>query len=180
MRRRGRSPGGALDETFVPGSFPDGPDGAIEAIAPLGADVLIGGSFSNVDGVSRNAIALLIGTPPVVNITATGATAVEGGEPGVFTLTRTGGDVAQALKVFYAVKGSATNGTDYVAATGDALVGFAKFKPGKTTAAVRIVAGIDGKTEGVEKVKLKLKPDPHGVYVVGPSKQAVVKIVDTD
>ena len=54
--------------------------------------------------------------PPIVSIVATTPNANEAGPVnGLFTFTRTGGNIAAALLVNFTVGGTATNGTDYTA-----------------------------------------------------------------
>ena len=55
--------------------------------------------------------------------------------PGVFVLTRKGGDVARELSVMILVSGSASNGVDYAS-----LPGFVQFRAGSETAELYVEA----------------------------------------
>src|SRR5204863_6303879 len=67
------NPDGTADATFNPGAGPDGPVRAITVQAD--GRILIGGAFTNVDGVSRGRIARLTSTGA---LDATFLTSVEG------------------------------------------------------------------------------------------------------
>src|ERR1700722_13504368 len=52
---------------------------------------------------------------PVVTIVATDPIASVGGDPGAFTVYRTGGNISNSIVAFYAISGTASNGVDYAA-----------------------------------------------------------------
>jgi Calx-beta domain-containing protein len=62
-----------------------------------------------------------VNTSTTVTISATDTNAVENGDPGEFTVTRTG-STAAALTVFYSVSGSAINGVDYTSLSGSVVI----------------------------------------------------------
>ena len=92
----------------------------------------------------------LFSREPIVTVTATDATASEGGSTGRFTLYRTG-FTNDPLTVSFSLGGKATNGKDYAA-----LKGTATFAKGSPTAEVRIAPIADGATEPKESVTLTL------------------------
>jgi subtilase family serine protease/subtilisin family serine protease len=108
-----------------------------------------------------------------VSVVATSPTASEGGlTNGQFTLTRSG-DVANALTVAYAVSGTATAGSDYVA-----LPGTVTFASGMADAVVTVTPLDDVIIESNEDVVLTVIPGAdYGVRV--PS-SATVMIASDD
>ncbi|MCI0635539.1 MAG: hypothetical protein L0206_16740, partial [Actinobacteria bacterium] len=108
---------------------------------------------------------------PIVSVDATdGAAAEPGGDPGIFTITRTGAFDAP-LVVDYKIAGSATNGTDY--ATLGASVAFTS---GQTTAMVTVDPIDDPLVEGDETVVLTLLDGT--AYDLGAPTAATVTIAD--
>ena len=75
--------------------------------------------------------------------------------PGVFVLTRRGGDLARELGVMLSFSGSASNGVDYAA-----LPGWAVFRAGAVTVELLVEATFDQKSEGDELVVAEVLPDP--------------------
>ena len=123
--------------------------------------------------------------PSVVTIQATDPNAPEPGvltvlDPGVFTITRTGG-TNFALPVHYSIHGTASNGLDYVAISNQVVIPI-----GKTAATVSIWPLGDNLVEGTETVVLRLEdvaciaifPPPPECYVVGAPREAVVYVAD--
>lgn len=110
---------------------------------------------------------------PTVSITATDATATEGGtDTGLFTLTRTG-DTANALVVDYIIGGSALHGTDYLA-----LPGTLTIPAGAASATILITPVDDAQGEPAQTVLLQLRNDPR--HLLGTANSATVTIVDND
>ncbi|MBN2507106.1 MAG: hypothetical protein JXQ71_10460 [Verrucomicrobia bacterium] len=127
---------------------------------------------------------------PVVTIAATDPVGAEIDprldvipNPAVFTVTRTG-DLADALKVFYTVGGTADNGVDYVALAGDVVI------PERSATAEIVVDVIDDlQVEGTESVVIALVqlrcvttnvPPVEGCYIVGQPGRDVACIRDDD
>jgi hypothetical protein len=112
-------------------------------------------------------------TLPTVTIEATDNHAGESGDPGEFTITRTG-STTSALTVFYTPSGTATNGSDYTALSGSVTIA-----AGQTTATIT-VAPIDDSVpnEGIETVILTLSSNAS--YSVGTPSSATVSIADND
>jgi hypothetical protein len=104
-------------------------------------------------------------------------------DPAVFTVWRAGGDLSQAMDVFYRVGGTAQNGVDYAELSGRVTI-----PAGELRAPIEVEVIDDLLVEGHETVVLTLEPPvciaiyppPPNCYVVGPSNQAVAIIKDND
>jgi hypothetical protein len=107
---------------------------------------------------------------PTVTITATDSSASEvpATDTGRFRISRTGSTTAQ-LNVFYAISGTATNGTDYQRLRGRAII-----KAGASSANVQVRAIDDTISEPDETAILTLSPDPN--YIIGSPSTATVTI----
>ena len=109
---------------------------------------------------------------PAVSVVASTANATEAGlTPGAFTFSRTG-DTSQPLTVHYAIAGTATAGSDYVALPGVVTLG-----AGVASQVVPVTPIDDPTVESNENVIVSVTPDPN--YVLG-SGGAVVTIVSDD
>jgi subtilase family serine protease len=109
---------------------------------------------------------------PAVSVVASTATATEAGPTsGALTFSRTG-DSSQPLTIHYAVSGTATAGTDYVALPGVVTLGV-----GVASQVVPVTPIDDPTVESNENVIVSVTPDPN--YVLG-SGSAVVTIVSDD
>ena len=75
--------------------------------------------------------------------------------PGVFVVTRRGGDLARELFVSLSYAGTATGGTDY-----PALPGFVSFRAGEASVKLLVEAAYDRMSEGDETVVAQVLPDP--------------------
>jgi hypothetical protein len=109
---------------------------------------------------------------PVVGITASVSTTVEGEEPGTFTITRTG-DLEATLVVNYAVSGSATDGDDYTALPGNITIA-----AGSDRATLTIAALDDGEREDDETVVVTLQASDD--YDLDATTSATVTIQDPE
>jgi hypothetical protein len=107
---------------------------------------------------------------PTVSVVATDASADELGDPGIFTLTRTG-STASSLTVNYTMGGTATNGTDYVT-----LPGTATIAGGSTTTTVTLSPVNDSLAEGSETAVMTITAGTG--YSVGFPSSATVTIID--
>ena len=98
--------------------------------------------------------------------------------PGVFVLTRKGGDLARELSVMILASGSASNGIDYAA-----LPGFVQFRAGSETAELYVEAAYDLLAEGDESVLVQVQPDlsmgPIERYRLDPA-QAKARVIIHD
>ncbi|MCC7373803.1 MAG: immunoglobulin domain-containing protein [Verrucomicrobiales bacterium] len=113
-------------------------------------------------------------TGPIVTVAATDANASEqGGDPGVFTISRTGATTA-ALTVGYTVAGTATSPADYSPALSGTLV----IPAGAASATLNIVPQDDAAVEPAETVEIRLANGAG--YNVGEPGTATVTIADND
>jgi K319L-like, PKD domain/PKD domain/Calx-beta domain len=141
-----------------------------------GAETLVltvAGSANVVVGTPASATVTIADHPlPVVTVVATDGTATEAGDPGAFTVSRTG-SLALPLTVSYALVGTATNGVDY-----EALPTTVTLPSGAGSATLTVVPIDDGDLESTEGVQLQLDPRPE--YIVGTPASATVTIADDD
>lgn len=112
------------------------------------------------------------GTPDVI-VTASDATATEGGDAGAFTVTRTSGGAALPLTVNYIVAGTADAGSDYVALSGSVTI-----PAGQASAPVTVTTLNDELLESTETVTLTIIPD--AAYALGAVVSATVSILDDE
>jgi hypothetical protein len=113
-------------------------------------------------------------TPPVVNIFATDALAREGAgtNRAIFRIRRSG-ETNTALTVHYAIRGTASNGLDYVQIPSSAII-----PAGRHTTRLEIVPLDDRLPEPIETVILRL--EESDLYNVGRWGRAGAIIVDND
>jgi hypothetical protein len=110
--------------------------------------------------------------PPILTVTASAPTASEVGPVnGTFTITRSGGNQALPLTVYYLLSGTATNGTDY-----QTLSGWVQIKANTSSTNIIVTPIADTDCEGNETVILTLLPYPY--YDVGTPSTATVTITD--
>lgn len=108
-----------------------------------------------------------------VNILATDAAAGEGGNPGVFTISTS--TLAQNINVNYVISGTAA-ASDYNATP--ALSGSVQLTPTNKTATITINPVDDPNFEGIETLRLTLKPGTG--YNLGGDTIATINIADND
>jgi len=164
--------------------------------APLGAFILTAKAFDSQGAVSlSDPVRILVVSHPPLPVVTIEATDPVGAEPdprsagpaidtAVFTVTRKGGDLTQALKVFYRIGGTASNAADYVALSGEVVI------PANAVSAPVIVSPLgDDLVEGTESVILTLEqlrcvttntPPPEGCYIVGKPSRALASIRDNN
>ncbi len=113
--------------------------------------------------------------PPSVTVTARDATAAETGpDPGVFRISRTG-DTDPDLRVYFAMKGTATNSQDYPLIR----TNFPRTIPaGASYADVTVTPIDDSVYEGDETVILEIVD--NAAYEIGSPNTATVTIQDND
>jgi hypothetical protein len=110
---------------------------------------------------------------PVVTVVAPDPAAAEaGGDPGLFTISRSGPTTA-GLRVRFLMSGVAQNGTDYAAVPNEVII-----PAGQPSATVTVAPIADQAVEGSETVVLGLALDLTGGYQLGSPSQATVTIVD--
>ncbi len=96
-------------------------------------------------------------------------------DKGKFTFTRTNVNVSKALTVYYSIRGTAVNGTDY-----KTIASSVTFAANATSVALDIEPLFDGTTEGDETVEVVLEPESGTqTYRGGTVTDAMVTIEDT-
>ncbi len=105
---------------------------------------------------------------PVVSVVADDPAAAESGDPGSFTVTRSG-DLSAGLTVAYTLGGTATHGADYTA-----LPGTVTIPAGQASAAVAVSPLADSAVEPAETVILSLAAGAS--YALGTPATASVAI----
>ena len=173
----------ALSASGLPAwlGFTDNGDGTgtLAGTAPAGTVGTFNITFIANDGQTsaQRTLSLAVNNPTlsIVTLETTDAAASETGpDPGVFTITRTGGDMMSSLTVSYSVGGTATSGTDYVA-PGRTVT----FGPFNTTATVTITPIDDDNYEAPEE-SVELSVAPGSGYTIGSSSSGTVTIADND
>ncbi|MGE0460393.1 MAG: Calx-beta domain-containing protein [Vicinamibacterales bacterium] len=143
----------------------EGPETAVLTLAPNGGYII---------GASGSASVVVADDPPVVNVAATDPDASEAGpDPGVFTFTRSGGNLSASLTVSFTRTGTATNISDFVTIPSSITI-----PAGQASMTLTITPHADSAVEGTETVILTV--NASGSVVVGPSASATVSIADED
>jgi hypothetical protein len=126
-------------------------------------------------GTPSSATITIADDPPVVTVTATDADAAEAGlDPGTLTFTRTGGNLAVALNVFYTKAGTATNGFDYSGLGG--ATSLVVIPAGQPSGNVTVTPLADNLVEAPETLIVTLAPSSG--YLIGSPDTATVTIAD--
>jgi YD repeat-containing protein len=107
---------------------------------------------------------------PLVNITAPDPSATEGGDSGLFTITRTA-DPSLPLTVYFTIGGTAVNGTDYALISNSVTI-----PSGQTYANLTIAP--TGSTLGSSPATATLTLIPTNTYYLGASTAATVSITN--
>lgn len=123
-------------------------------------------------GIATHTLTIMDNDSPAVSITANDASASEGGDPGQFTLTRTG-DTTSALSVTLTRTGSATDTTDYASIATTQTI-----PAGQASLAINVTPVQDTSNEGTETVILTVASGSG--YVVGTPSAATVNLADDD
>ena len=160
---------------FTASGLPDGltfnaASGVISGVPTTVGTTDIALSASNAGGTGAAILTLTTVSPlPTVTFATTVPTTTPGGDPGVFVLNRSG-DTSGELVVTYTVKGTATNGTDYVL-----LKGTKKFKAGK--ASVKLNVRAQGDLGGASKKTVKVTLQAGDSYQLSGIVVGKVKIL---
>jgi hypothetical protein len=110
--------------------------------------------------------------PVIVTLSAADAAASEAGpDPGVFAFTRTGGNPAAQLNVFFALGGTAANNGDFLLIGGNIII-----PAGQLSATLTITPRQDNNVEAAETVVVTLEPRP--TYAIGSPSTATITIAD--
>ncbi|MCM3901686.1 MAG: hypothetical protein ND866_08270 [Pyrinomonadaceae bacterium] len=149
----------------LPDNRVEGSETAVLTIQPRAAYTI---------GTPSSATVTIADDPPIVTVTATDANASEAGQdPGVFTFTRTGGNLAAALTVSFSRGGTAANNSDY------SNIGSSVTIPGNQSSTTVTITPIDDTAvEGPETVILTITASTS--YVIGTPSSATVTIADND
>jgi hypothetical protein len=130
----------------------------------------VGGTYA-VNAETGRATVTIADNEPVVSVTASDPQASEAGDPGQFTVARTG-DVSSPLRVGLQWSGTARNGLDY-----DWLPDTVTISAGQASATVPLVPRSDPYSEGAESAVLAVVPGR--LYSVDPQHtSAAVSILD--
>jgi uncharacterized delta-60 repeat protein len=168
---------GSLDTTFDPGTGTSGqPYGTVKTIA-LQADgkIIIGGSFTSVNGVARTRITRLIGNQGcLIEFVNPTYTVNENSGSANIAVRRTGSNSGSVSINYLTSNGTATAGLDYVAQSGAVTFG-----PGETNKVIQIPVTTDAVSESDETLTVTLG-NPVGGVVLGSQSSAVLTIVDND
>jgi len=132
-------------------------DGFGYSVSVSGDSAVAGAPYAGADSGAVHFFDLGLANP-VVTLVASDPEAHESGDPGSFTVTRTGVPTDSDLTVWYTVSGSAENGVDYNASF--PLDGMVTILAGNTDAVVYIDPVPDGDIEGSETVTLTLVASP--------------------
>ena len=132
-------------------------------------------SATNANGTGTTTLVLTVtaGLPTINFLAIVPHVTVGDGSQGRITLNRSGGDLTQKLIVHYSIKGSARNGTDYLALTG-------KQKFIRAHASADIMVAPENTFSGTSVRVVKVTLLPGAGYRVGPINQAKVKIYPAD
>lgn len=126
-------------------------------------------------GASNTAMVTIADDPAVVTVLATDAEASEAGpDTGVFTFTRSGGNLGASLTVLVSRGGTATNGSDYASLGGSNFL--VTIPANETSATVTITPLADNLVENAETVIVTIQPTSS--YLIGTQNAATVTIAD--
>jgi hypothetical protein len=181
-----------IDYSFIPSSFtiPAGQTSTTITITPLFDTTIEGNetvilslaSSTNYTIGSANTATIKIQDTvnlPTVTIVATDATATEPSlsllpptDTGLFTITRSGGDISVPLTVNLSIGGTATNDVDYFLINNTVTI-----PANQSSVTIPISPKFDTIVEGNESVVLTLLSNPN--YTIGSASSATVTIQDT-
>ena len=178
----------AGDYSFIGGSvtIPAGQTAAAVTVTPLRDNVVEGPETVVLSLSPSTGMAYLVGSPSsatveiaddpaLVTVVASDPDAAEAGlDPGAFSFTRTGGNPAAALNVFFSKGGTATNGIDYSGIGG--AVSLVVIPANQASADVAIEPFPDNLVEGPETVSVELAAS--SAYLIGSPASATVTIAD--
>lgn len=138
------------------------------------------GAFYTIgNGQPTSATVTIADNEPTVSIVASQPNASEAtgtGSPinGRFTVSRVGGNLAQALTVNYTVSGSATSASDYTALTGTVVI-----PAGQSSVAILVTPINDTVVDAAETVVVTITPTSNYRAAAGSAGVATVTIADS-
>ncbi len=154
-------------------------DATIESTETVTVALRAGAGYSVVSAVTSTDSVRIVSddlptTLSTVNIVATDANASEAGrDPGVFTVTRTGGNIVGTLTVALRYGFQTAQAADY-----DAISTRVVFAAGQTSATITVRPVDDTTVENTESVILSL--EPSALFLAGTSTSARIDITDND
>ncbi len=181
---RGGTAGNNVDYAFGSDSIsiPSAQMSVIQQVTPFADNIVEGNetitlslsaSSNYLIGSSSGGTVTITDDPAIVSLVASDANASEIGlDPGVFTFTRSGGDLGAQLSVGLVRTGTASNNVDYDFGANTVSIPAGQ---GSTTQLVSPIA--DNLVEGSETVILNLNPDSG--FIAGNSVTATVTIADS-
>ncbi len=116
------------------------------------------------------------GAPTVTIVVRGDGEIVQGGEKGKTLISRTG-NIGTGLRVYYELKGTAINGTDYVGTDGKALPGSILIPAGSASVKLKLVATTRSKDATLQSVKIQLLSGPANSYVLGTGTKAKLSLL---
>jgi len=129
-----------------------------------------------IDPTLNSASITILDDPVEVELTDADAEASEAGpETGLFTISRTGGNIDGAITVQIALSGSASLGSDYTLSP--SFVTAATIAGGETSRVVTLTPRADNLAEGPEEATVTLLPD-NTIYNLGETISGTVTIAD--
>lgn len=150
------------------------PDNAVEGDETVIATLTVPTDNRYMIGSPSSATITIADDPVLITIVASDASASEAGpDSGVFTFTRSGGNLAQAIQVLLTRGGTASNGLDYVS-----LPVTIAIAANQTEATLTVTPVDDTLVEGTEVVELTVRPAQS--YIVVAPGSASVSIADND
>lgn len=133
---------------------------------------LVSGNY-NIGTVNNGTVTLVENEQPLVNLIVTDGDAAEINNPGLFQVTRFGGNPTVPLSINYTLGGTGTNGQDY-----NPLSGTVTIPANAITATIPITPILDDKVEGDETVEVNLAA--NSTYQVGNNSSGLVTIADVE
>jgi hypothetical protein len=130
-------------------------------------------------GTPASAIVTIRDNDALITLRVVDGSASEGGDPGRFVVSRTGGDLTTPLNVRLRLGGAAQEGTDYLSfVDGPAGSNLIRLGPGEASRAVAVRPRDDRDVEGPETLTIALDASPS--YRIGSPGNGVVTITDDD
>lgn len=154
-------------------------DATVEASETVNVTLQPGAGYSLISSaVSTGSVSIVSddfpSTASTINIVATDANAAESGrDPGVFTVTRTGGTTNRALTVYLQYGQQTAQAADY-----DAITTSVAFAANQTSATITVRPVDDTTVENAESVILTVNPTTQ--YRSGANSSARINIADND
>lgn len=149
-------------------------DNTVEGNETVVATLTTGVQNTYAIGTPSSATITIADDPVLITLTASDPNAAEAdADPGMFTFTRSGGNVAQAVTVLLTRGGTAANGADYASLPVSISIG-----ANQASATLAVTPVDDAIVESTETVELTVRPSQS--YIVVAPGSATVSIADND